>query len=76
MLMMNEKALAVSKSHSAYDGIRAQEFTSKVILSIDKNRGGPAPVDLEFTKDLAHFRLEPMGSVVEDRLVDTLMYPE
>lgn len=76
VLMMNEKALAVSKSHSAFDGIRAQEFTSKVILSIDKNRGGPAPVDLEFTKDLAHFRLEPTGSVVEDRLVDTLMYPE
>ncbi len=76
VLMMNEKALAVSKSHSAFDPVRAQEFTSKVVLSIDKNRGGPAPIDLEFTKDLAHFRLEPMGSVVEDRLVDTLMYPE
>lgn len=76
VLMLNEKALAVSKLHSAYDGVRAQEFTHQVVLSVDKNRGGPAPVDLEFTKDLAHFRLEPVGAVVEDRLVDMLLYPE
>jgi replicative DNA helicase len=76
VLMLNEKALAVSKAHSAYDGVRAQEFAHQVVISIDKNRGGPAPVDLEFTKDLAHFRLEPQGDVVDDRLVDNLLYPE
>ena len=74
--MLNEKALAVSKSHSAYDGVRAQEFTHQVVVSVDKNRGGPAPVEMEYAKDLAHFRLEPRGSIVEDRLVDTLLYPE
>ncbi len=76
VLMMNEKALAVSKIHSAFDGVRAKEFNSQVVLSVDKNRGGPAPVDMEFTKDLAHFRLDPRGAVVEDRLIDTLLYPE
>jgi replicative DNA helicase len=76
VLMMNEKALAVSKSHSAYDGVRAKQFAQQVVISIDKNRGGPAPVDLEFTKDLAHFRLDPDGAIVEDRLVDALLYPE
>ncbi len=76
VLMLNEKALAVSKSHSAFDSVRAQEFNSQVVLSVDKNRGGPAPIDMEFTKDLAHFRLVPQGAIVEDRLVDTLLYPE
>jgi hypothetical protein len=74
--MMNEKALAVSKAHSAFDAVRALEFNNQVVLSVDKNRGGPAPIDMEFTKDLAHFRLEPQGAIVEDRLVDTLLYPE
>jgi len=76
ILMMNEKALAVSKAHSAFDAVRALEFNSQVVLSVDKNRGGPAPIDMEFTKDLAHFRLEPQGAIVEDRLVDTMLYPE
>jgi len=76
VLMLNEKALAVSKSHSAFDPVRAQTFNNQVVLSVDKNRGGPAPIDMEFTKDLAHFRLEPQGAIVEDRLVDSLLYPE
>ena len=76
VLMLNEKALAVSKSHSAFDPLRAAEFNKQVVLSVDKNRGGPAPVDMEYTKDLAHFRLRPTGAIVEERLVDDLLYPE
>lgn len=76
VLMANEKALAVSKAHSAYDTLRAQEFGAQIILSIDKNRGGPAPVDMEYTKDLAHYRFDPNGAIVQERLVDTLLSPE
>ena len=76
VLMLNEKSLAVSKSHSAFDSVRAQEFTNQIVLSVDKNRGGPAPIDLEFTKDLSHFRLDPHGKVVEERLVDSLLTVE
>jgi replicative DNA helicase len=76
VLMLNEKALAVSKSHSAFDPLRAETFKNQVVLSIDKNRGGPAPVDMEFEKDLSHYRMEPSGGFVEDRLVDNLMHPE
>jgi replicative DNA helicase len=76
VLMLNEKALAVSKSHSAYDTVRAQTFKDQVVLSIDKNRGGPSPIDMEFTKDLAHYRFSPQGAIVEDRLVDDLFYQE
>jgi hypothetical protein len=76
VLMMNEKALAVSKAHSAFDTLRAQEFESQIILSVDKNRGGPAPIDMEYKKDLAHYRFDPEGAIVQDRLVDTLLNPE
>jgi replicative DNA helicase len=76
VLMMNEKALAVSKAHSAYDALRAEEFSRQIVLSIDKNRSGPAPVDMEFRKDLTHFRFEPLGSIVQDRLVDDMLNPE
>ncbi len=76
VLMLNEKALAVSKSHTAFDPVRAQTFTNQVVLSMDKNRGGPAPIDMEFSKDRAHFRFEPHGAIVEERLVDDLLYPE
>ncbi len=76
VLMMNEKALAVSKAHSAYDALRAEQFQRQIVLSIDKNRGGPAPVDMEYWKDLAHYRIDPQGDVVQDRLIDTLLNPE
>ncbi len=76
VLMMNEKALAVSKAHSAFDTLRAQEFEGQIVLSVDKNRGGPAPIDMEYKKDLVHYRFEPEGAIVQDRLVDTLLNPE
>lgn len=76
VLMANEKALAVSKAHSAFDTLRAQEFGGQIILSIDKNRGGPAPIDMEYSKDLAHYRFEPAGAIVQDRLVDPMLNPE
>jgi hypothetical protein len=41
-------------------------------MSIEKNRRGPANIDLQFAKDLAHFRFDPYGTVVEETLVDDL----
>ena len=76
VLMLNEKALAVSKAHSAYDSVRAASFRDQIVLSIDKNRGGPAPIDMEHGKDLSHYRFSPQGAIVEDRLVDELFYQE
>jgi hypothetical protein len=39
------------------------------VFSIEKNRGGPNLIDLEFRKDFAHFRFEPDGGVVAEKLV-------
>lgn len=76
VLMMNEKATAVSKLHSAFDPIRAETFKQYLVISIDKNRDGEHGVDVEFKKDFAHLRIDPHGGYVEERLVDELMYPE
>jgi hypothetical protein len=72
VIMVNEKARAVSDVHLQYDAIRAAEHRERVVMSIEKNRRGPANIDLQFAKDLAHFRFDPYGTVVEETLVDEL----
>jgi replicative DNA helicase len=70
VLMLNEKQKAVSKVHLSYDPVRAASFRDYVVISVEKNRGGPNLLDLEFRKDFAHFRFEPGGAFVSDKLVD------
>ncbi|MEN8239838.1 MAG: DnaB-like helicase C-terminal domain-containing protein [Actinomycetota bacterium] len=76
VLMLNEKYRAVSKIHSSYDALRAEDFRKWIVVSIAKNRHGPADIDLEFVKDFPHFRFDPDGRHVEEQLIDDLMYPE
>ncbi len=76
VVMLNEKFTAVSKLHSAYDPVRAEGFKSEVVFTIEKNRDGPARLDMEFRKDFAHYRFVPTGVFVADRLIDERMYPE
>jgi replicative DNA helicase len=69
IVMLNDKVKAVSKIHLAYDAVRARTFRDWVVFSIEKNRGGPNLIDLEFRKDFAHFRFVPEGGVVAEKLV-------
>jgi replicative DNA helicase len=69
VLMLNDKVKAVSKVHLAYDAVRARGFRDWVVFSIEKNRGGPNLIDLEFRKDFAHFRYDPEGGMVAEKLV-------
>jgi replicative DNA helicase len=69
VLMLNDKTKAVSRIHLVYDAVRARTFRDWVVFSIEKNRGGPNLIDLEFQKDFAHFRFEPEGGVVAEKLV-------
>lgn len=75
-IILNEKFDAVSKVHLVYDTVRAGTFRSRVVFSVEKNRGGPNLVDLEFTKDFHHFRFDPAGGVVAENLVDERIYVE
>jgi replicative DNA helicase len=75
-LMFNEKVLAVSKTHLAYDGARAELFGRSIVVTVEKNRGGPAGMNLEFTKDFANYRFEPDGRFTQERLVDDVLLSE
>lgn len=69
-LILNDKHSAVARSHLAYDTVRAESFKQLVVFSVEKNRGGPAMVDLEFRKDFLHYRFEPHGSYMAERAAD------
>lgn len=70
VVMMNSKEKAVAKVHLTYDPVRARDFRNWVVFSIEKNRGGPNLLDLEYGKDFAHFRFDPDGGIVSEKLVD------
>ncbi len=47
---------------------RAEEFHRQVVFSIEKNRNGSQDIHLEFEKDFGHYRFNPRGRRVADRL--------
>ena len=76
VVTLNEKWNAVSKTHLAYDATRARTYRQWAVFSIEKNRDGPALVDLEFRKDFANYRFESHGSFVAEQLVDDVLFEE
>ena len=74
ILMLNEKLASVSRVHLNYGPSRGSEFDGQVVFSIEKNRGGPAGIDVEFDKDFTHFRFNPEGRHVKERLIDDSVY--
>jgi len=42
VIVLNDKAVAVSKSHLAYDPVRADQFRRMLVFSIEKHRSGPS----------------------------------
>ncbi len=70
IVLLNDKFNCVSKVHLAYDAVRAETFHRWVVFTVEKNRGGPALVDLEFRKEFAFYRFDPRGGYVAERLVD------
>jgi replicative DNA helicase len=69
VVLMNEKLKSISRVHLAYDAHAEKKFKDQVVFTIEKNRGGPNLVDLEFRKDFRNFRFDPDGGVVAERLV-------
>jgi replicative DNA helicase len=75
-VILNDKFNTVSKVHLAYDPVRAETFHDWVVFTVEKNRGGPNLLDLEFRKDFLHFRFEPEGNIVAEKLIDERVYSE
>lgn len=66
----------MSNVHLQYDSVRAQTYRDWTVFSLEKNRGGPTLVDLEFRKDFAHYRFDPEGTFVSENLIDERVYSE
>jgi replicative DNA helicase len=74
VIVLNDKAVAVSKSHLAFDPVRAEQFRRMLVFSIEKHRSGPSELDMEFAKDFGHYRVLPQGSFITEKLVDDVLY--
>jgi replicative DNA helicase len=75
-ILLNEKAVSVSKSHLAFDPVRAEQFKRWVVFSVEKNREGAPDMNLEFRKDLANYRFDPAGGFVAEALVDRVLFED
>jgi replicative DNA helicase len=68
VVVLNDKVDVVSKAQVAYSANRIEDFRREVVFSVEKNRSGMSDVDLEFVKDFGHYRFDPLGSWVAERL--------
>jgi len=73
-IVMNEKAPAISRVHTAFDGRQIDEAKQWTLFTIEKHRDGPADIDLEFAKEFESFRFNPEGGFVAEHLVDEMQY--
>ena len=70
LVVLNDKSRIVARAHLTYDPVRAESYKDYVVMTVEKNRRGVAPVDMEFRKDFAHYRFDTNGSHVAERLID------
>ena len=70
VILMNDKRSIVSANQIANTLEQSDRLRQRVVFTVEKNRGGLAPVDVEFVKDFAHFRFEPAGSYVAEQLIE------
>ncbi len=70
VLLLEEKRRIVAANQLANTTDQAERFAKRVVFTVEKNRGGVAPIDLEFIKDYEHFRFDPMGGFVQEQLVN------
>ncbi|HEX9775717.1 MAG TPA: DnaB-like helicase C-terminal domain-containing protein [Actinomycetota bacterium] len=75
-LILNDKFNCVSKVHLAYDPVKASTYHDYTIFTLEKNRGGPNLIDLQFKKDFLYYRFNPIGGVVSEQLIDERIHTE
>jgi len=76
VLVLNDKFDVVARHHLVYGSANADKYRAFAVLSIEKNRGGLADVDLEFRKRFDQARYERTGGIVAEQLVDTRVFTE
>jgi replicative DNA helicase len=76
VLVLNEKFDVVARHHLVYGAANGERYRNYAVLSIEKNRGGMADVDMEFRKRFDQARYERQGELVAEQLVDTRVFTE
>lgn len=70
VLLLNDKNSIVSANRMAYTLEQADNLRRRVVFTVEKNRSGMAPLNVEFVKDFEHFRFDPVGSYVPEQLIE------
>ncbi len=76
VITINNKLRVVSRSHLAFDSTLFDAFSRQSVFTIEKNRRGMAPLNVEFEKDFARFRFHPKGRYVAEKLIDHILVTE
>lgn len=74
VLVLNEKYDVVARHHLVYGGTNVERFRAYAVLTIEKNRGGMARVDMQFRKRFEQARFEREGTMVQEQLVDERVF--
>jgi replicative DNA helicase len=74
IFILNEKYHIVAKVNIEFNPHAAQRFRDWIILSVEKNRGGPDTVDYEFEKHFDFSCFDPNGRQVQEKLIEERLY--
>lgn len=74
VLVLNEKYDVVARHHLVYGAANSERYRNYAVLTIEKNRGGMAGVEMEFRKRFDQARYERTGDMVAEQLVDSRVF--
>lgn len=69
VLLMNDKIRIVHPSNRPETTSAIQQMHATVVVTVEKCRRAPAPVDVQLVKDFGSFRFESDGSYVQEQLI-------
>ncbi len=74
ILILNEKYNIVAKVNIEFNPYAAQKFRDWIVLTVEKNRGGPDTVEYEFEKHFEFSCFNPNGRQVQEKLIEERLY--
>lgn len=70
VILLNDKRSIVAANRLSNTLDELENLRRRVVFTIEKNRSGIAPIDVEFIKDFEYFRFDPTGSFVAEQLIE------
>jgi len=74
IFILNEKYNIVAKVNIEFNPYAAQKFRDWIVLTVEKNRGGPDTVEYEFEKHFEFSCFDPNGRQVQEKLIEERLY--